>query len=409
MKLDAVIQDRQALLSMERYVGLGTKTYSPLAARTEAGPAYQPESGVASFDLVTVTVPRERVSVFQAAPAGHLAEYYLRPDGIRFAIHPATWVMEGVKEGIAHLEDLRALPRGAAIRVAPTASTRTVLTVGPEMAPHFLKLHYPVRISRFNRGLLRRNVQNSVAITAEMAQARSERFAYLPETLGFAFGTDEKAWGFLVREVIARPPIAGRFLIPCFALYGRDIRAPDDPPLLVQMIARLRVDPAAFVVNEIIVPVIAFWCWGARRGLLLESHAQNTLIEIDRDFRPRRIVFRDFDIWIDTETRRRCDLGLPFPGAGLVPDAGQSMEQYYSIVYDRFIGHNFFDYLLDLLRRFYDVEEEVVRQRARAAFHQFFPEAQHFFPKDTVFYFSKDAPPGHEFMIEDLRQPPEWR
>lgn len=405
MKLGAVTQDRQSLLYMERYVGLGTKTYSPLAARTEAASAYQPESELASFDLVTVTVPREQVSVFQAAPAGHLAEQYLRPEGIRFAIHPATWAMEG----IAHIEELRALPRGAPILAAPTASTRTVLAVGPEVAPHCLKLHYPVRISRFNRGLLRRNIQNSVAITAEMAQVQSERFAYLPDTLGFAFGTDEKAWGFLVREVIPRPLIADRSLIPCFALYGRDIHAPDDPPLLVQMIAQLRVDPAAFVINAIIIPIIAAWCWGARRGLLLESHAQNTLLEIDRDFRPTRIVHRDFDIWIDTETRRRADLGLPFPGVGLVPDAGQSMEQYYSIVYDRFIGHNFFDYLLDLLRRFYDVEEEAIRQRARAAFHQFFPEAQRFFPKDTVFYFSQDVPPGREFMIEDLRQMPEWR
>lgn len=41
MKLDAVVQDPKALLEMERYVDGGAKSYSALAARTEAAPRYR--------------------------------------------------------------------------------------------------------------------------------------------------------------------------------------------------------------------------------------------------------------------------------------------------------------------------------------------------------------------------------
>lgn len=407
MKLEAVIREDQSFLTMERYVGKGTKTYSPFAARTEAAPCYQPESGRPSFDLLTVNVPKEQVTIFQADPSLSLLNHYVRPQGILFAVHPETWTTAGID----YLNEIRAFPREAPIRVAPTASTRTVLTLEHDehVPPHFLKLHYPVLISRFNRRLMRKNIENSVAVTRDVAKLHFDKFAYLPDVLGFTFGSDENSWGFLVRETTPRPIIEGRFLIPSFALYGEDYKNPDDLPLLVQMIERLDVEPVSFAVNEIFVPIIECWCLVARRGLLFESHAQNTLLEIDQDFRPRRIVHRDFDVWIDMETRRRADLEMPFLGKGLSADKGHVIEQYYSLIYDRFIGHGFFDYLLALLKGFYGVDEDAVRSQVRKAFHQSFPEADRFFPTDTMFYFSKEPPPGREFMLEDMQRVPEWR
>jgi hypothetical protein len=44
MKLDAVVRNRAALLEMERYVDGDAKSYSVLAARTEAATRYRPES-----------------------------------------------------------------------------------------------------------------------------------------------------------------------------------------------------------------------------------------------------------------------------------------------------------------------------------------------------------------------------
>lgn len=213
-----------------------------------------------------------------------------------------------------------------------------------------------------------------------------------------------------MREAVPRPLVEDRFLIPCFALYAGDSKQPDDPPLLVQMIERLDAEPASFVVNEIFVPVIECWSRIAReRGLLMQSHAQNTLLEIDRDFQPRRVVHRDFDVWVDLETRCRAGLESPFIGVGIRPDMVHPVEQFYSLVYDRFIGHEFFDYVLAVLKRFFGIDEESVRSRVREAFHRCFPDADRFFPTHSMFYFSREPPPGREFALEDMRQPPIWR
>src|SRR5205823_273796 len=127
-------------------------------------------------------------------------ERYVRRDRVLFPIHPDTWANDAVSA------PLRAFPIGARLRVAPTASTRTVLVLDAD-PPHFVKLHCPRRISRFNRALRRRNIRNSVAVTCEM---RDAGIAHLPDVLGVAFGPDPDAWGFLVRERRPRPVVTGR-------------------------------------------------------------------------------------------------------------------------------------------------------------------------------------------------------
>jgi hypothetical protein len=69
MKLDAVVRNHNALLEMERCVDGGAKSYSSLAARTEAALCYRPESHEPSFELVAVNAPADRVAVASAASA----------------------------------------------------------------------------------------------------------------------------------------------------------------------------------------------------------------------------------------------------------------------------------------------------------------------------------------------------
>lgn len=220
MELAAIVRGDQALLYMERYVDEGAKTYSPLAGQTEAAPRYWAESDEASFELVTVNAPRDRVSVFQADPSPGLLARFVRPQGVLFAVHPETWANEAV-EGI---DEIRALSRDAPIRVAPTASTRTVLALdhSGDIPAHFIKLHYPVRISRFNRELRHKNIHNSIAVSRDLANMRFDKFAYLPDALGITFGSEEQSWGFIVREARPRPFVEGRYLIPAFP-YTREI------------------------------------------------------------------------------------------------------------------------------------------------------------------------------------------
>src|SRR5215204_799635 len=124
MKLDDILQGNDAFVFMERYVDETAKTYSPFAGKSEVAPEYQPRSDVASFEVVTVTTPANQLTAFEAEPAQILKKQYVRPEGVLFAVHPETWSSAGIE----HLEELHALPQGEPIRVAPTASTRTVFT-----------------------------------------------------------------------------------------------------------------------------------------------------------------------------------------------------------------------------------------------------------------------------------------
>jgi hypothetical protein len=406
MKLDGILQGNQSLLYMERYVDEGTRTYSPFAAKSEAAPEYQPRSGRPSFELVSVLAPQSQVSIYQADPQRNLLDFYVLSEQVRFLIHPETWA----SSGIDNLDGLHALRRGEPLQVAPTASTRTVLTTEtPANVPrHFVKLHYPRRISRFNRRLRRKNIRNSVEATRDLAHVKFDRFAYLPDSLGFTYGDGGNPWGFLVRERTPRPFREARFLVPYFALYGGDLNHPEDRPLLVQMIEQLGAEPQSFVIDEIMIPVLECWANVVReRGILLESHAQNLLLEIDSDFRPHRVVHRDFDIWSDAEARKQA--GLEVLDASFGTDTPYPREQHYSLVYDHFIGRELFDYLLGVLTRFYSAKESEVRGRLAEAFHRNFPDADVFFPGDTTYYFSNELLPGNEFRLVDTKRGPEWR
>ena len=151
-------------------------------------------------------------------------------------------------------------------------------------------------------------------------------------------------------------------------------------------------------------------CWARvvlERGILLEPHAQNTLLEVDQDFRSARIVHRDFDVWVHPEIRKRAGLDSPFWQVGL--DSGRSVEQHYSLVYDHFIGREFFSYLAAVAKRYYSVDERSIRRRVKEVFHRSFPESESFFPRHTTFYFSNEPDRKGEMTLVDTHQEPEWR
>ena len=312
---------------MERYVDEGTRTYSPFAAKSKVAPEFQPRSDRPSFELVTVLAPKSQVVILQAEPQRSLLDFYIQSDGVRFLIHPETWA----SSDIDNTDELHALPRCEPIEVSPTASTRIVLATESvnSVSAHFIKLNYPRRISRFNRRLKRKNIDTSVETTRDLALVNFEKFAYRPDTLGFAYRDGDNSWGFLVRESIPHPLREQRFLIPFFALYGGDLKRPDDLPLLVQLIAESGADPHAFVIDEIMVPLLECWAKVAReRGILLESLPQNTLLEIDQNFRPRRIVHRDCDVWVDADIRKQASLEMPFAQSSNGSDMPFPREQY---------------------------------------------------------------------------------
>jgi hypothetical protein len=142
---------------------------------------------------------------------------------------------------------------------------------------------------------------------------------------------------------------------------------------------------------------------------LLESHAQNVLLEVDETCRPRRIVHRDFDVWVDAEARKRADLNVPFCGSVIGRDTAYDREAYYSLVYDHFLGRELLDYLLAMLVRFFGVREADVRERVAGEFRRSFPHPEAFFPQGATYYFTSELLPGNELRLERRDQPPPWR
>ena len=408
MKIEEILQGNDTLIYMERYVNEHTKSYSAFAQISEVEPQYQPTSDLNSFELISVQAPRALVSIFQANPQEKLHDFYIQEEHVLFLIHPEIWK----SSPIDHLDELHKLQKRESIQVAPTSSTRTVMTkeYSEKYPSHFIKLHYPRRISRFNRRLRRKNIHNSVAVTKDLATFNFEKFAYLPDSLGFTFADGGNPWGFLIRELNPKPYRENRFLIPFFALYGGDLNAAQDNPLIVQMIERLNVEPEKFVLNEIMIQVLECWCKVAReRGLLLESHAQNILLEVDQDFRPQRIVHRDFDIWIDREARQAAGLDIEGFETYIDSESPYPRTAHYSLIYDHFIGRELFSYLVKVLQDFYGVNPTEIRRQIAQAFHSSFPDAHRFFPENTTFYFSNELLPGNDFTLVDTQQPPQWR
>jgi len=87
----------------------------------------------------------------------------------------------------------------------------------------------------------------------------------------------------------------------------------------------------------------------------------------------------------------------------------EMMERHYSLIYDHFLGVEFFDYLLACLGKFYTIDEAAIRERARNTFHSSFPDSGDRFPSGTTFYFSDESSSGNEPALVDTKQAPRWR
>lgn len=391
----------KSYLYLERYFNQGTKIYSPFADQTEADYLYQPTNPRDAFELPCVIIPKEKVCIFLDDPSRHISNFYIREDVILFPIHPEIFH----DEQVPFIEELKRYPKTKSLMVAPTASTRTVMTI-KEDTPHFIKLHYPKRISRFIRRLRENTIKNCLSVSQDIQSLTG--IAYLPETMGIAYGTSKEAWGFLIRECTPRP-FQGNdgFLIPLFALYSQDMNAINDPPLLIQLIQYFKEDPATFVLNHIFKPIIRNWCLAlTERGFLLEAHGQNTLLELNAKFYPSRIVYRDLDVYVDREIRKKNGLHLNFSQSHQIePEKRQAL---YSLKYDFFMGHHLFDYLTSLLNRYYGISSSLIQNICKEYFHSCFPNSGSYF-SDKTFYYSNEILPENKYKLIETSDKPNWR
>lgn len=390
----------------ERYLGAGTRTYSRFSADLEISPRYHPQQGEPSFRLPTVRVPDRRGCYLRNQLDSALHGLYRGDGWFLLPVHPDTWE----DPDLPGRDDLRACPSGPPVEVVPAANARTVFVqrIGGRPVPaHFLKLHFPRRLSRFTRRLRRPIIELQLWVAAELHRAG---VPFLAEVGGGVLGHDPReAWGFLLREPRLTRNRSLRFTVPLFALYGGDVRVPGDPTLLEQLVARSGQEPGAFLSRRIVAPMVRWWLRIARAtGCLAELHGQNTLVTFSADGRRCRIGYRDCAVYVDPTIRRTLGLGEGLPPRNVISvDIDKPRAQVASLVYDTFMGHHALAYLAGLARDRLGVPESRLHRAARETFHRLAGPPLSL--PETVYNYDDQLHPDGGWRLVDTGARPVWR
>ncbi|MFG1946558.1 IucA/IucC family C-terminal-domain containing protein [Nonomuraea sp. NPDC048826] len=388
----------------ERYLGAGTRAYSRFSQDLEISEPYHPQLGLERFAVPTFRVPPGRGAFLRNALESATVKHYQGGDGFLLPVHPETLAFPG-------LPDLDVLTeRGPDLTVVPSANARTVFVErigGEPVEPHFVKLHYPRRLSRFTRRLRRPIISVQLWVAEELSAAG---LPVLPEVAAGVLGADPaESWGFLVRETRPRGPAAAtpRFTVPLFALYGQDVRRPDDPPLVAQLAARSGEDPAGWLAGRVIAPMVRLWLEAvSATGCVPEPHGQNTLVAFDPDGRRTAILYRDCGVYVDPATRADLGLTRDLPPVNVISrDIRQPRERVFSLTYDSFMGHHALERLARVAADTLGVDPEHLRRAAREAFAAG-PDVE---LPPTVHYYEDRLQDNGRWDLVDTGEAPAWR
>lgn len=389
----------------ERYLGGGTRTYSPYAADLEIATEFHPQHGAPSFDLPTFWVGPDRGQYLAGAIPSALHRLYRSGESFLLPVHPETLTVPPVRD---QLDGCRP---GPPIEVVPSANARTVFVVrldGAPVEPHFLKLHYPKRLSRFTRRLRRQVIELQLWVARELWRIDAP---FLPEVGGGVLGHDPvQAWGFLVRGARVREPGPLPVTVPLFALYGHDLRSPADPALLEQLVDHSGQDAESWVTGRLIQPMVAlFLDTLLRTGCAVELHGQNTLLCLSDDLRATWLVGRDCAIYVDPAIRVARGLTGELPPRNVIShDVRKPREQVLSLVYDCFLGHHTLDFVARLASERLGVDPAALHRFARRTFAEHRGEGEALLPP-TVYYYDDRLPAGGHWRLVDTGAPPRWR
>lgn len=273
---------------------------------------YKPSHRNESFNLPFISLKKEEAQCFETKPDENLKKRIIRKNNIKFFTHPE--MLEAHKNnGMPRLTESEGY-----VRVSATSSTRTVFTRG--LNHNFMiKTDLERKLGDGVRKLKKEHIEHVKKIADEFETVNfPEYFAYLPESIGVVYSFNSKETGMLIREFNARPWSEGKkFLIPFFSLFYRDKFNKNDPYLLCQVIERIckkKGDELNIFYEKILFPYIDVWSnLILQRGMQSEMHAQNTILEINEEGIPLRIVYRDLqDIFIDSEIRSSKNLEMNF-------------------------------------------------------------------------------------------------
>jgi hypothetical protein len=396
----------------ERYLGGGTRTYSRYAADLEIAPRFHPQHGAACFTVPTFWLDRRRGGYLTNTIPSPLHALYRHGEAFLLPVHPETLTVPAVRADLAGCEP------GPPIQAVPSANARTVFVEaidGRAVEPHFLKLHYPKRLSRFTRRLRRPVIALQLWVADELWRIGAP---FLPEVGGAVVGHDPaEAWGFLIRESRVRDTDRLPATVPLFALYGRDLRTPADPTLLEQLVIHSGEDVESWVTHRLLEPLIGLWLEVLlRTGCAVELHGQNTLLCLTGDLRGTRVVYRDCAVYVDPAIRLAQGLTRKLPPRNVISrDLAQPRAHVLSLVYDSFLGHHLLSFVARLVRDRFGLDPGVLQRFARKVFAARADAgavpgmaAEPLLPP-TVYYYDDQLHPDGDWRLVDTGAAPQWR
>lgn len=401
-------------LQMERYRnGIQPRPNNPMATYSELELQYRPNSPLASFSVPAFTLTNGDSRIHKGLFLSQaIAKKYLQKDGVLLPVHPQTCDART----IPHIEEVTAGEK-TEIEVSPTASSRTVFVLDPTLPPHCLKLHFPFQITRSKRSLDQRTIQHSIAVSDSLASSdvfkTNPAIGFLLETLGISFKEGDSSWGALVREMTPYPRMqSDAALLPLFSLYAPNTQDPGEPPLLESLIEESGENPAEFILERIFYPLLKGWAdVFLETGVLLEAHGQNTCIEYDPATGLGRIIFRDFDTYVNQEMREKR--GLPAKDLMMFRNEDTDTKpqgSVFSLLYDQAMRVPF-DSIAAAAEKKYGIPKAFLQEKCRLYLRQIFPEGDLYFPKDGKVYNYKEGvlEPGVKTRVVATGTPPQWR
>lgn len=413
-------------------------------------------SEIIKYTTNSMRIMPRRTPVLLIDPDNPMVTRYTldKPDGkIRFLVHPYTY-KKWREGGIS-------FPRPDTemewVLTYPTASHRTLFILGRDRDERLIgKVHSTIWAGPAMRRLKPDSVEHSFLVS-ERIKKPIDRDA-LPVSIRDKFGYfTEEGFGFKDRALYSEGigvlyrglhpyPLAGedRFLMPTFSAHNNAINVPDntaDNPLTQLIDWNTRdtgEDPVDYFIREILRPLYdIYFYYMFEQGFLLEPHGQNFFLEIDKDGKIKRLVFKDWQsTMVDMALRERLGLsrGRSIVKHLLGVEASEATSM--SIVFDYYWGTYLMRQLLEVLvNRYHGDKErifykELLLKRLKDVFTEFYnayPVSHPDFPdislrhgkkppddKTNRVYFAVSGAPllrptGYERIVEGLTRDPSSR
>ncbi|NIA02562.1 MAG: hypothetical protein GWP15_04200 [Nitrospirae bacterium] len=394
--------------------GFQARPDNPLATYTEFPETFRP--GAPSYRLPLFEISETACLIFRSThPDPSLEEHYFPKGKVQFPVHPVN----RDNESIPHIEEITSHPLQE-IAVRPTSSTRTVFIEDETLAPHCLKPHTDLRITRWRRHMESRKIAHAIAVTKIFENCRVFKeylkVGFFPESLGAVFGVSgaQKDWGFILREMQSQPHLEHSYkMIPLNALYTPSTKDRAADPLLVEMIVKSTKSPKDFLIEEIIQPLITGWIKiYLETGVLLEPHGQNVIVEIDeKSGEIIRFSHRDFDCEINKDVL--VENGYPLTHLNtrdlftIEGDNWAPQGSHLSIIFDNSMQVAL-EKLADIGAKYFALSEESIREECRAFLDREFSSflSVHFSRNGKAYNFKKTQT---GVSIVEKKHPPRWR